>query len=141
MAQLRRDNKRLKEENEVMRDASAFSQNGSENVIAKLAFIAAHVGNHSTRLYCRVLGVSRSRFHSWQRTPAERGARAARRDALIDEIKSIFNESEQRCGASRIHSKLCGLGYRGARRLVAKLMTEKDIRPPIRKRGNADDHG
>ena len=37
-------------------------------MIVRLAFIAAHVGNHSIRLLYRVPGVSRSWFHSWQRT-------------------------------------------------------------------------
>lgn len=107
---------------------------GGEDMIAKLAFIAAHVGHHSIRLLCRVLGVSRSWFHSWQRTAPERAARASRHDALVDEIRSIFEESKQRYGAPRIHAELRARDHRVSRKLVAKLMKENDIRPPMRKR-------
>ena len=44
-------------------------------MIAKLAFIAAHVTDHAVRLMCRVLGVSRSWFHAWRRAAPERAAR------------------------------------------------------------------
>lgn len=75
-------------------------------MIAKLAFIAAHTRDYSIRLLCRVLGVSRSWFHAWQRTAPERAARAARYEALIEEIRSIFDESKQRYGAPRIRAEL-----------------------------------
>ena len=66
MVRLRQDNKRLKEEVEVLRKASAFSTVGGEDMNAKLAFIAAHMAEHAVRLMCRVLGVSRS-HHAWRR--------------------------------------------------------------------------
>lgn len=103
-------------------------------MIAKLAFMAAHIGQHSIRLLCRVVGVSRSWFHAWKRTAPERAARAARHEALTEEIKSIFEESKQRYGAPRIHAELRDRGYRVSRKLVAKLMKQNGIRPPRRKR-------
>lgn len=102
-------------------------------MIAKLAFIAAHTRDHAIRLLCRVLDVSRSWFHAWHRTAAERAARAARHRALIEEIKSIFEDSKQRYGAPRIHAELRSRGYRVARKTVARLMKQSDIRPPRRK--------
>ncbi len=99
-------------------------------MIARLAFIAAHVANHSIRLLCRVLSVSRSWFHSWQRTASERAARAARHEALIEEIRSIFEKSKQRYGAPRIHADLRDRGHRISRKLVAKLMKEKEFARP-----------
>ncbi len=103
-------------------------------MIARLAFIAAHVAHHSIRLLCRVLGVSRSWFHAWQRTAPERAARAARHQALIEEIKSIFEENKQRYGAPRVHAELRDRGRRVSRKLVAKIMKQNGIRPPRRKR-------
>src|SRR5512132_1055896 len=46
----------------------------------KLAFSAAHMAEHAVRLMCRVLGVSRSWFHAWQRAAPTRAERAARRE-------------------------------------------------------------
>jgi len=89
-------------------------------MIARLAFIATHMGNHSIRLLCRVLCVSRSWFHAWQRTAPERVARAARHETLIEQIKTIFEESKQRYGAPRIHAELRARGYRVSRKLISK---------------------
>jgi putative transposase len=63
---------------------------GGEDMNAKLAFIAAHVAEHAIRLMCRVLAVSPSWFHAWRRTAPARAERAARSDALLDEIRAIF---------------------------------------------------
>ena len=101
---------------------------------AKLAFIAAHAHVHAVRLMCRVLGVSRSWFHAWHRTAPERAARTARSDALIDEIRAIFETSKQRYGAPRIHAELRAMGHRVSRKMVAKLMKQSVIHPPRRKR-------
>ncbi len=101
---------------------------------AKLAFIAAHAHVHAVRLMCRVLGVRRSWFHAWHRTAPERAARTARWDALIDEIRAIFETSKQRYGAPRIHAELRALGHRVSRKMVAKLMKQSVIHPPRRKR-------
>ncbi len=103
-------------------------------MIAKLAFIAAHVTDHAVRLMCRVLGVSRSWFHAWRRAAPERAARTVRRDALINEIGLIFKGSRQRYGAPRIHAELRDRGSRVSRKTVAKLMKQNGIHPPRRKR-------
>ena len=100
-----------------------FRSVGGEDMIAKLAFIAAHIGNHSIRLLCRVLGVSRSWFHNWQRTAPERAARAARHEALIEEIKAIFEDSKQRYGAPRIHAEPRDRGHRVSRKLGQQART------------------
>ena len=101
---------------------------------AKLEFIAAHVTNHAIRLMGRVLGGSRSWFHAWRRTAPERVARTARWDALVNEIRAIFETSKQRYGAPRIHAELRVRGYRVSRKTVAKLMKQKGIHPLRRKR-------
>lgn len=62
---------------------------------AKLAFIAAHMAEHAVRLMCRVLGVSRSWFHAWQRAAPTRAERAARREVLVAEVREIFEASRQ----------------------------------------------
>src|SRR5512144_1991200 len=60
-----------------------FRTVGGEDMSAKLAFIAAHMAEHAVRLMFRVLGVSRSWFHAWQRAAPTRAERAVRREVLV----------------------------------------------------------
>jgi putative transposase len=107
---------------------------GGEDMNTKLAFIAVHAHDHAIRLLCRVLDVSRSWFHAWQRTAADRAERAARFEALVGEIRAIFEDSKQRYGAPRIQAELRNRGHSVSRKTVAKLMKLRGIHPPRRKR-------
>ena len=108
---------------------------------AKLAFIAAHAHDHAIRLLCRVLDVSRSWFHAWQRTAADRAGRAARFEALVGEIRAIFEDSKQRYGAPRIHAELRDRGHGVSRKTVAKLMKLRGYSPASTQATHAHDHG
>jgi transposase len=66
LQQLRCDNKRLQEENEILRKLLLFRQAGGESMKAKLVFISAQCSIYSIRLLCAVLGVVRSWFHDWR---------------------------------------------------------------------------
>ncbi len=79
---------------------------------------------------CRVLSVSTSWFYSWRAAAPKRAARRASQDALLPRIRAIFEASGRRYGAPRIHAELRGQGIRVARKTVAKLMQDHDIRPP-----------
>ena len=60
-------------------------------------FIAARKAEHSVKTLCRVLGVSRSGFHAWERrAPADRQLADA---WLSDPIGEIYAESRQPLGA------------------------------------------
>ena len=131
LAQLRRDNKRLTEEVEVLRRASAFfAQWAAKNMKTKHAFIAAHAPEHAIRFMCRVLGVAHSWFHARRRAAPKRAERVARRGRLGSEIREIFEQSKRCYGAPRIHAELKARGFRTSKRTVAKLMRENGIRPP-----------
>src|SRR5512144_3323489 len=101
-----------------------FRTVGGEDMSAKLAFIAAHMAEHAVRLMCRVLGVSRSWFHAWQRAAPTRAERAARRGVLVAEVREIFEASRQRYGAPRVHADLQARGRQISKRTVAKLMKQ-----------------
>lgn len=94
---------------------------------AKLAFIAAQMTDHAVRLMCRVLGVSRSRFYAWRCTAPKRAARGAKWDALVDEIRAVFETSKQRYGAPRIHAELQAQGHHVSRKVIAKLMKQNGM--------------
>ena len=61
-------------------------------------FIAAEKANHSISLLCRLLGVSRSGFHAWERRPPSDRALA---DAwLVERITRIHRESRGTYGST-----------------------------------------
>jgi putative transposase len=83
-------------------------------------FIAAEKANHSISLMCRLLGVSRSGFHAWERRPPSDRALA---DAWLGErIAAIHRESRGTYGSRRVHAALQRQGIRIGRKRVERLM-------------------
>jgi putative transposase len=88
--------------------------------VSLFRFIAAEKANHSISLMCRLLGVSRSGFHAWERRPPSDRALA---DAwLVERIKTIHRGSRGTYGARRIHAALARQGVRVGRKRVERLM-------------------
>jgi putative transposase len=88
--------------------------------------IAAEKTNFPVAVMCRVLGVSRTGFHNWERrVPSDR----ALTDAwLIDKIRRIHAQSRGVYGAPRIHAELrLEHDVRVGRKRVARLMKAAGI--------------
>lgn len=88
--------------------------------------IAAEKTNYPVVVMCRVLGVSRTAFHNWERrAPSDR----ALSDAwLTEKIKLIHEESRGVYGAPRIHAELrMGHDIKIGRKRVARLMKAAGI--------------
>ncbi len=88
--------------------------------------IAAEKTNYPVAVMCRVLGVSRTGFHNWQRrAPSDR----ALTDAwLTDKITQIHEQSRGVYGAPRIHAELrLEHDVRVGRKRVAQLMKAAGI--------------
>lgn len=85
------------------------------------AFIAAKRAEHSIKIMCRVLEVSRSGFHAWAaRAPS---ARAVVDAALSGRIAEIHAESGETYGSPRVHSELrLEDGVQVGRKRVERLM-------------------
>jgi putative transposase len=88
--------------------------------------IAAEKTNFPVSVMCRVLGVSRTGFHNWERrAPSDR----ALSDVwLTEKIKRIHEQSRGVYGAPRIHAELrLELEVRVGRKRVARLMKAAGI--------------
>ena len=87
--------------------------------------IAAEKANHSISLMCRLLGVSRSGFHAWERrAPSDR----ALADAWLSErISTLHRESRGTYGARRVHAALRRQGVRVGRKRVERLMRARQL--------------
>lgn len=100
--------------------------------------IAAEKTSFPVAVMCRVLGVSRTGFHNWERrAPSDR----ALTDAwLTEKIKQIHDASRGVYGAPRIHAELrIEHDVRVGRKRVARLMKAagvSGVRP--RKRAHDD---
>jgi len=83
-------------------------------------FIAAEKANYSISLLCRMLGVSRSGFHAWERrAPSDRDLADV---WLLERIRDVHAESRQTYGARRVHRALRRRGVRVGRKRVERLM-------------------
>jgi putative transposase len=83
-------------------------------------FIAAEKANHSISLMCRLLGVTRSGFHAWERRPPS--DRALADTWLVELITRIHRDSRGTYGARRVHAALRQQGIHVGRKRVERLM-------------------
>jgi putative transposase len=101
--------------------------------VTVFGLIAARKTEHSVKTMCRVLGVSRSGFHAWQRRRPSR--RALEDERLIERIREIHAENRRVYGSPRVHAELVlGDGERIARKRVERLMREAGLSGLIARR-------
>jgi len=94
--------------------------------------IAAEKARFPISLSCRVLGVSRSGFHAWERRPQSR--RALTDASLSERIREIHKRSRESYGARRIHLDLRDEGVRVGRKRVERLMRTAGLSGYVRRR-------
>ena len=81
---------------------------------------------HSVSRLCRTLGVTRSGYYDWQRQPLS--DRALADWLLTEQIRCIFDESEQTYGSPRIFKELkLGRGMQISEKRVARLMRQAGL--------------
>jgi putative transposase len=96
-------------------------------------FVAAKRAEHSIKIMCRVLEVSRSGFHAW--AAREPSARAVADAALSGRIAEIHGESGKTYGSPRVHAELrLEDGVRVGRKRVERLMRDAGLSGMIRRR-------
>jgi transposase InsO family protein len=95
-------------------------------------FIRAESANHAISLMCRVLGVSRSGFHAWERrAPSERALADAR---LSERIAEIHARSRDSYGVRRVYLDLRDEGVRVGRKRVERLMRNAGLSGYVKRR-------
>jgi putative transposase len=95
-------------------------------------FIAAEKTSYPISLLCRVLGVSRSGFHAWERRPPS--ARAREDERLSGRIRAMHERSGGAYGARRIFLDLRDEGARIGRKRVERLMRAAELSGYVKRR-------
>lgn len=92
----------------------------------KYRFIRDHVGQFSVWRMCRVFGVSRSGYYSWQsRRPS---ARRQDNHRLLQEIRQIHGAAKGRVGSPAVFHELLARRVRCSRKRVERLMRDNGLR-------------
>jgi transposase InsO family protein len=81
---------------------------------------------------CRVLGVAPSGYYAWRVRPPSK--KTARDEVLATHVRAAFKASRRRYGSPRVHAELRAGGHVVARKRVARLMREGDLRARPRRR-------
>jgi putative transposase len=96
-------------------------------------FIAAEKAEHSIKIMCRVLEVSRSGFHAW--ALREPSARSVADQALTGRIAQIHTDSLKTYGSPRIHAELrLEDDVRVGRKRVERLMRGAGLSGQVKRR-------
>ncbi|WP_432887884.1 IS3 family transposase [Kribbella sp. CA-245084] len=119
LAQLRRENRRLREDVEILKRATAFfvSRRPGERLPVHRG---GKQGNHNVKRACELLKVSRSAYYTARAAgPSRRYLRDAE---LTVKIIEIHDDSKSTYGSPRVHHELRAQGERCSRKRVGRLM-------------------
>ncbi len=98
----------------------------------KFTFIKDHKAEFPVVDMCRVLGVSKSGFYRWSRSPV--GKRERARVELGDAIARVHKANRGVYGSPRVHAVLVEEGREVCRNTVAKLMKQRGIQARTHRR-------
>ncbi|AVF03613.1 MULTISPECIES: IS3 family transposase [Devosia] len=134
---LERENRELRQANEILRKASAYFGPGGARppTEAMIAFIDEHRGHYGVEPICRVLPVAPSTYHehvAQRRDPSRLSARAQRDEALKPEIMRVFAENFSVYGVRKVWRQMQREGFDVARCTVQRLMRELGLQGVIR---------
>ncbi|HVX12789.1 MAG TPA: IS3 family transposase [Pirellulales bacterium] len=136
---LERENRELRQANEILRKASAYFGPGGARppVQAVIGFIDDYRGAYGVEPICRVLKIAPSTYHAHdarRRRPDTAPPRVQRDAALRVEIRRVFDENFQVYGVRKVWRQLVREGEDVARCTVARLMRGMGLHGVIRGR-------
>ncbi|MER9136153.1 IS3 family transposase [Mesorhizobium sp. M0830] len=134
---LERENRELRQANEILRKASAYFCPGGARppVQAMIAFIDDHRQAHGVEPICKVLPIAPSTYHDHvakRIDPSRLSARVKRDEALKDEVRRVFEANFRVYGVRKIWRQLQREGFDVARCTVARLMRAMGLEGIIR---------
>lgn len=98
----------------------------------KFAWIDQHQADWPVAWQCDTLDVSRSGYYAWRQRPP--GSRAARRAALVEQVRRAHADSRGLYGSPRVHAELRARGVTCNVKTVARLMRKNGLRSRIKRR-------
>ncbi|MCZ8323115.1 MAG: IS3 family transposase [Novosphingobium sp.] len=137
MKALERENRELRQANEILRKASAYFCPGGARppVKAMIAFIDDHRGAYGVEPICKVLPIAPSTYfdhRAKQADPARLSARARRDAALRPKINRVFEDNLKVYGARKVWLQMNREGVSVARYTVERLMRVMGLHGVIR---------
>ncbi|WP_454013386.1 IS3 family transposase [Aquamicrobium terrae] len=137
MKALERENRELRQANEILRKASAYFCDGGARppVEVMVGFIDAHRNAHGVEPICNVLPIAPSTYYDHlakRADPSRLSDRARQDEALRAEILRVFEENWRVYGVRKVWRQLGREGFDVARCTVARLMKNMGIQGIIR---------
>ena len=134
---LERENRELRQANEILRKASAYFAQAEldRRVKAMIAFIDDHRAAYGVEPICKVLPIAPSTYHAHiaQRVDASKRSARAQRDAdLKIEVQRVFAENFGVYGVRKVWRQLRREGFMVARCTVERLMASLGLQGAIR---------
>ncbi|WP_374944710.1 IS3 family transposase [Sphingomonas sp.] len=134
---LERENRELRQANEILRKASAYFAPGGARppVPAMIAFIDDYRDDYGVEPICRVLPIAPSTYHehvAQRKDPTRLSARAQRDVVLKPEIARVFAENFAVYGVRKVWRQMMREGFPIARCTVERLMREMGLAGVIR---------
>ncbi|MGX7743987.1 IS3 family transposase [Rhodopseudomonas parapalustris] len=134
---LERENRELRQANEILRKASAYFCDGGARppIQAMIAFIDDHRGAYGVEPICKMLPIAPSTYHAHvarRRDPAKLSARARQDASLKTEVRRVFEENFQVYGVRKVWRQLQREGFDVARCTVSRLMRQMGLQGVIR---------
>ncbi|AYO84724.1 IS3 family transposase [Methylobacterium brachiatum] len=134
---LERENRELRQANEILRKASAlFCDGGARPPVADMvAFIDDHREAYGVEPICRVLPIAPSTYHAHAARRADPGklpARARSDAVIMVEIRRVFEENFHVYGVRKVWRQLGREGIAVARCTVARLMRVMGLKGVVR---------
>ncbi|MGI9340924.1 MAG: IS3 family transposase [Psychrobacter sp.] len=127
--ELERENRELKQANEIIRKAAGFFRPGGARPLTKIMihFIDDNKQLYGVELICRVLPIAPSTYYRAQAlsdNPHKRSLRSQHDAYYIGEIKRIWRDSKCRYGARKVWQQIKADGLKVARCTVERLMKQ-----------------